>query len=47
MPVIIGSKGVEKVIEIKLNSSEKKMFNNSVKSVRKLVDVVKKIKSKI
>jgi len=47
VPVIIGSKGVEKVIEIKLNSSEKKMFNNSVKSVRKLVDVVKKIKSKI
>ena len=42
--VIIGSKGVEKVIEIKLNSSERKMFNNSVKSVRKLVDVVKKIK---
>ena len=47
VPVIIGSKGVEKVLEIKLNSSERKMFNNSVKSVRKLVDVVKKIKSKI
>ena len=47
VPVIIGSKGVEKVIEIKLNSFERKMFNNSVKSVRKLVDVVKKIKSKI
>ena len=30
VPVIIGSKGVEKVVEIKLNESEKKEFNNSI-----------------
>ena len=47
VPVIIGGKGVEKVIEIKLNSNEKRMLKKSVESVRKLVDLVKKIKSKI
>ena len=30
VPVVIGKKGVEKIIELKLNSTEKKQFNNSV-----------------
>ena len=47
VPVIIGRKGVEKVIEIKLNSAERKMLRKSVSSVRKLVDAVKKIKRSI
>ncbi len=47
VPVIIGRKGVEKVIEIKLNSAERKMLKKSVSSVRKLVDAVKKIKRSI
>ncbi len=47
VPVIIGSKGVEKVIEIKLEANEKKMFKNSVQSVKKLVETVKKIKSRL
>ncbi len=42
VPVIIGSKGIEKVIEVKLSSDEKKMFRKSSSSVKKLVDVVKK-----
>jgi len=42
VPVIIGSKGIEKVIEVKLSSDEKKMFKNSSSSVKKLIDVVKK-----
>ena len=47
VPVIIGRKGVEKVIEIKLNSVERKMLNKSINSVRKLVDTVKRIKKSI
>ncbi len=42
VPVIIGSKGIEKVIEVKLSSDEKKMFRKSSSSVKKLIDVVKK-----
>ena len=37
VPAIIGKNGVEKVIEVKLNSEETAMFNNSVEAVRKLV----------
>ena len=44
VPVIIGSKGVEKVLEIKLDSVEKIMFKKSTVAVKKLVEVVKKIK---
>ena len=47
VPVIIGSKGVEKVVEIKLNAEEKVMFKKSVNSVKKLVEAVKKIKRNI
>ena len=43
VPCIIGAKGVERVVEINLNASEKKMFNNSVKSVKGLVTACKKI----
>ncbi|MGB1546977.1 MAG: malate dehydrogenase, partial [Alphaproteobacteria bacterium] len=34
VPVVIGGKGVERVIEIKLNASEKQMFLKSVAAVR-------------
>ena len=47
VPVIIGSKGVEKVLEIKLDSVEKIMFKKSTVAVKKLVEVVKKIKKKM
>lgn len=47
VPVIIGKKGVEKILELKLNSSEKKQFNNSVKAVKNLTNLAEKlIKSK-
>ncbi len=45
VPVIIGKNGVEKVIEIKLSDSEKKDFDNSIKSVRELFEAAKKIDS--
>ena len=44
VPVVIGEKGVEKIVEIKLNAAEKKMFNKSVKAVKKVVEAAKKIK---
>ena len=34
VPVVVGSKGVEKIVEISMNAKEKKMFNQSVASVR-------------
>lgn len=39
VPAIIGSKGVEKVIEINLTSEERAMFEKSVQAVRDLVAV--------
>ncbi len=47
VPAVIGAKGVERVVEITLNASEKKMFSNSVKSVRGLVAACKKIDPKL
>tara|TARA_B100000749_G_scaffold80029_1_gene60570 strand:+ start:179 stop:1138 length:960 start_codon:yes stop_codon:yes gene_type:complete len=43
VPVVIGKKGVEKIIELKLNSTEKKQFNNSVKAVRNLTNLAAKL----
>ena len=37
VPVVIGAKGVEKVVEVKLDVNEKKAFNASVREVKKLV----------
>ncbi len=37
VPVVIGAKGVEKIVEVKLDAYEKKAFNSSVKAVKKLV----------
>ena len=43
VPVIIGEKGVEKIIELELSSEEKKNFNNSIEAVRILYNAAKKI----
>lgn len=39
----LGGKGLEKVIEIKLNDTERAGLDNSIKAVRELVDALKKI----
>ncbi len=39
VPVVIGKKGVEKIIELKLNNNEKKEFNYSVKAVKLLTEL--------
>jgi len=42
VPVVIGEKGVERVVEIKLDAKEKTMFTKSVKAVKGLLDACKK-----
>ncbi|MDY6821216.1 MAG: malate dehydrogenase [Deferribacterota bacterium] len=44
VPAVLGAGGVEKVVEISLNDEEKGMFNNSVNSVKKLVEDLKRLK---
>lgn len=41
VPVVIGAKGVERIIELKLNDDEKAQFNNSKASVEKVVKELK------
>ncbi len=43
VPVIIGSKGVEKIIELDLDAEERKNFENSVNAVKDLFEAAKKI----
>ncbi len=43
VPVVLGSKGVERIVEIEFNGAEKAMFDKSVEAVRGLVDACMKI----
>jgi malate dehydrogenase len=43
VPVVIGAKGVEKIVEIALDPAEKQMFEKSVASVQSLVEACKTI----
>jgi malate dehydrogenase len=43
VPVVIGTKGVERIVEIELSSAERDMFEKSAASVQTLVDACKKI----
>ena len=43
VPVVIGKKGVEKILELKLNTLEKKQFLNSVKAVKDLTGLAEKL----
>ena len=43
VPVVIGKNGVEKIVEIPLDNMEKENLNISIKEVKKLFDVAKKI----
>ncbi|QKX02405.1 malate dehydrogenase [Wolbachia endosymbiont of Dirofilaria (Dirofilaria) immitis] len=40
VPIIIGKNGVEKVLEVKMNSNEQEMFNKSVGAVKKLLELL-------
>jgi len=41
VPVVIGSNGVERIIEVKLNGEEQKLFDASIDHVKKLVAEIK------
>jgi malate dehydrogenase len=43
VPVVLGEKGVERIVEIELNGAERTMFDKSAEAVRGLVDACKKI----
>ena len=43
VPVVIGAKGVEKVVKIRLNGAEKEMLAKSVGSVQTLIDACKSV----
>jgi len=43
VPVIIGSSGIEKIIELNLSNQEKENFDKSIDSVRELFNAAKKI----
>ena len=43
VPVIIGSKGVEKIVELELSSNEKENFGRSIESVRDLFSAAQNI----
>jgi len=42
VPVVIGGKGVERIVEVSLSSEEKSMLEKSASSVKTIVEVVKK-----
>jgi malate dehydrogenase len=43
VPVVLGAKGVERIIEVELTGAEKTMFDKSATAVRGLVDACMKI----
>ena len=46
VPAVIGARGIERVVELKLDRAEKAMLNKSVASVRGLVEACKKLRRK-
>jgi malate dehydrogenase len=45
VPVVIGAKGIERIVEIALNADEKAAFDKSVAAVKGLVEAAKKIQA--
>ncbi|HET6220557.1 MAG TPA: malate dehydrogenase, partial [Dongiaceae bacterium] len=43
VPVVLGAGGVERVVEIDLDASERAMFDKSVSAVRGLIDAMRKL----
>jgi len=43
VPTVIGSKGVERIVEIQLNGAERTMFEKSAETVLVLIEACKKI----
>ncbi|MDP2600436.1 MAG: malate dehydrogenase [Deltaproteobacteria bacterium] len=41
VPAVIGAKGIEKILELKLNADEKTLFEKSLQAVKSLVDQIR------
>lgn len=41
VPIVLGSNGVEKIIELPLNSDENEKLNNSVNAIKEMIEVLK------
>ncbi|MBK7383800.1 MAG: hypothetical protein IPI81_10780 [Flavobacteriales bacterium] len=44
-PVVLGRKGVERIIELKLNADEMELLNASAKAVKEVMEVLDKMNS--
>ena len=47
VPVVIGEKGVERIVELDLTADERTMFNKSVDAVKGLIDACKKLEPRL
>jgi len=47
LPVVIGEKGIERIVEIELTASEKDALNKSADSVKGLIETCKKLEPKL
>ncbi|MCB0768143.1 MAG: malate dehydrogenase, partial [Flavobacteriales bacterium] len=43
VPVILGRKGIERIIELKLNKDEQALCDSSAKAVKEVMDVLDKM----
>ena len=43
VPVVIGAGGIERIVEIELNATEKAAFDKSCAAVKELVEAAKKL----
>ncbi|MFL5154032.1 MAG: malate dehydrogenase, partial [Microvirga sp.] len=43
VPAVLGAKGIERIVDIQLNGTERAMFDKSVQAVATLVDACKTI----
>jgi malate dehydrogenase len=43
VPVVIGAGGVERIVEIELDATEKAAFDKSCATVRELIEAAKKL----
>jgi malate dehydrogenase len=41
VPVVLGGKGIEKIVALELTKEEKSMFDRSVSAVRTMIDTLK------
>jgi malate dehydrogenase len=43
VPVVLGAGGVERIVEVAMNDTEKAAFNKSCAAVRELIEAAKKL----